>query len=95
MKRPSASFTTYNNGEYETTDFINGLKTKHPNLLQAVIMGKKGWGLWLQTWTDGIAEWSFTEDEILNEFKEKNIIIPDSLLQDFRNTWRIKRNNLL
>jgi hypothetical protein len=89
-------FTAYNNGEYSAEDLqTKGIKTKHPNILQAVITGKKGWGLWLQQWTDGIAECNFTENEILDQFKENGIKIPDSLLQDFQNTWRRKRNELL
>ena len=49
----------------------------------------------MQQYSDGVADWSFTEDEILNEFYNRNLVIPESLLIDFRNTWRIKRNKLL
>lgn len=71
-------------------DFDNGKKlkeiyTRHPNILKGVIIGKKSWGLWLNEWTDGIVEGSFTEREILNEFKIRGIKIPDSLLKDWNN----------
>lgn len=48
-------------------------------------MGKKSWGLWLQQWTDGIVEGSFTEREILNEFTSKGIKIPEPLMIDWDN----------
>ena len=59
--------------------------SKHPNILRSVIIGKKSWGLWLNQWSEGINEWSFTKEEILNEFKIRNIKIPDSFLKDFEN----------
>ncbi len=65
--------------------------TKHINVLTGVIIGKKSWGLWLNEWSDGICEWSFTLDEILNEFKEKNKTIPESLLLDFKNRIEKKK----
>lgn len=66
--------------------------TRHPNIVKAVITGKKSWGLWVNEWSDGIVEWSFTLDEILNEFKNKNIIIPEELLQDFKNRINHKKH---
>jgi hypothetical protein len=50
-----------------------------------VIIGKKSWGLFLNEWSDGIVEGSFTKKEIIKEFYENNIIIPESLLKDFEN----------
>ena len=87
-------FTAYNNGEYSDTELTEGIKTIHPNVLKAVIEGKKGWGLWLQQWTDGIASFDFEEIEILGMFIKRNIEIPDQLLLDFRKTWRKKRDDL-
>ena len=58
-------------------------------------MGKKSWGLWSNTWAEGIVDWSFTKEEILNEFSSKNITIPNSLLIDFENKilkLKVKRN---
>lgn len=87
-------FTAYNNGEYSNKNLEKGIKTKHPNILRAVIEGKKGWGLWNQTWAEGVAENLFKEEEILKEFENHNIKIPDNLLQDFRNTVLKKRKIL-
>ncbi len=89
-------FITFNNGEYSHKEmFITGIPTKQPLLLKAAIMGKKGWGLWMQEWTDGVAEWNFTEEEILKQFSILDIIIPEVLYLDFKNTWRKKRNIII
>ena len=69
-------FREYDNGKFK----FKTPKTRHPNILKAVICGKKGWGLWLKTWSDGIVEHSFTKEEILNEFKIRNITIPKPLM---------------
>lgn len=63
------------------------------NVLQAVIIGKKSWGLHVDMWSDGIAECSFTEKEILQDFRDRNIIIPKPLLMDFYNTVDKKKND--
>ena len=70
------SFREYDNGRFK---FINP-KSRHPNLLKAVISGKKGWGLWVKTWSEGITEWTFTKEEILKEFEERGIEIPEPLM---------------
>jgi lysozyme family protein len=44
---------------------------------------KKDGGLWVQQWTDGIVDWSFTEDEIMNEFVIRGIEIPETFKIDF------------
>jgi hypothetical protein len=36
-------------------------------------------------WSEGICEGSFSPKEILKEFEKKNIVIPDSLYEDFWN----------
>lgn len=73
-------FRKFENGQYkEGVPII----TRHPNILKSVLIGKKGWGLWRDQWTDGIVEWSFTREEILNEFFDKNIEIPESFLKEF------------
>ena len=36
-------------------------------------------------WSEGIGEWLFTKEEILDQFYEKKIQIPSSLLKDFEN----------
>lgn len=76
------TFRKYDNGDYQ-----NGkpIITRHPNVVKAVIVGKKSWGLFINEWSDGIIEGSFTKKEILEEFSNRNINIPDSLLLDFEN----------
>ena len=74
------------------------IKTRHPNIVKGVLIGKKSWGLWLNEWTDGIVEGSFTRNEILDEFTKNGISIPESLLTDFNNRLyqkRIKRHERL
>ena len=73
------AFREYDNGRFK---FVNP-RTKHPNILKAVISGKKGWGLWVKQWTEGIVECSFTKDEILHEFEMKGIEIPESLMLEW------------
>lgn len=53
------------------------------------MIGKKSWGLWVDQWSDGIVDWTFTLEEILGEFSSRNIEIPESFLLDFKN--RIKK----
>jgi hypothetical protein len=45
--------------------------------------------LWVQEWTDGIVEWTFTKDEILSQFED--IEIPESFLNDFENVLQRKK----
>jgi len=85
-------FRRFENGEIK----IHNLKSCHPNILKGVIVGKKSWGLHQDMWTDGIIECSFTKDEILEQFYEKGIKIPEPFLLDFDNTVlrkKIKRND--
>ena len=37
-------------------------------------------------WSDGISEGSFRKIEILNEFKEKNVEIPESFFKEFNDS---------
>ena len=78
---------------YEDGFYKNGkpIITRHPNIVKSVLIGKKGWGLWLDQWTDGICEWSFTKEEMLGEFENVNIEIPESFLKDFNNTLEKKK----
>ena len=85
------SFRMYDDGQFK----FKIPQSKHPNILKGVIIGKKSWGLFLQEWTNGICEWCFTEEEILSQFTENGIKIPESFLLDFRNTLerkKLKRN---
>lgn len=79
-------FKSFENGVYSKEEISNGIRTIHPNVLKGVIIGKKSWGLWKNEWCKGISEWLFTKEEILEQFTEKGIKIPDSLMKDFENT---------
>ena len=74
-------FRMFDNGEMD----IHNLVSSQPNVLRSVIIGKKSWGLWLNEWTDGIVEGSFTKNEIISEFTKNGIEIPESLYLDFQN----------
>jgi len=80
------TFRKLENGEIKRLDTI---VTRHPNIVEAVVQGKKSWGLWVDQWSDGIVDWTFTKEEILGEFQKRNIQIPKPLLKDFEN--RIKK----
>lgn len=45
--------------------------------------------MWVQEWTDGIVEWTFTKEEILSQFE--GIEIPESFLNDFENVLQRKK----
>lgn len=72
------TFRLYEDGFFKNKSTIY---TSQPNIVYAVLNGKKSWGLWLQNWTDGIAECNFTKEEILDQFND--IKIPESLLKNF------------
>ena len=51
--------------------------------------------LWVETWSQGIVDWSFTKEELLFEFEKRNIIIPEPLMiewDNLRERKKIKRN---
>lgn len=75
-------FINFENGVYKQGKTI---VTKHPNLVKSVLIGKKGWGLWMKEWSQGIRQGLFTKREILEEFEKKNITLPESFLQEFNN----------
>jgi hypothetical protein len=80
-------FRMYDNGLFKHKDIIS----KHSNILKGVIIGKKSWGLWVNEWSDGIVDWTFTLGEILEQFKENNIEIPKPLYDDFLNRIEKKK----
>jgi hypothetical protein len=86
-------FKNFENGIYTKDEFFEGIKTCHPNVLKGVIVGKKSWGLWRNEWSDGISECLFTLDEIIEQFTNENIVIPESLLNDLKNTIKRKKMN--
>jgi len=84
-------FREYDNGRFKHRTPV----TRHPNILRGVIIGKKGWGLWVEQWSQGIVDWTFTKEEILSEFKKHNIIIPEPLMLEWDKLIerkKIKRN---
>lgn len=83
-------FRLYEDGYYKGGKPIT---SRHPNILKSVLIGKKGWGLWAQEWTNGIVDWTFTKEEILGEFEKVKIEIPEPLLKDFDNVLERKKTN--
>lgn len=81
-------FNDYENGIYK---FKETIVTRHPNILRSVITSKKGWGLWVKEWSSGISEGLFSKDDILNEFKNKNIELPESFLKELDDSIRKKK----
>lgn len=79
-------FKSFDNGIYTKEEISEGIKTKHPNILKAVIIGKKGWGLWKNEWSKGISEGLFRIQDIIEEFEKFGIAIPDQLMKDFENS---------
>ena len=77
----------FENGEID----INTLQSKHSNILKGVIIGKKSWGLFVEEWSNGIVEWLFVKEEILKQFEDKKIEVPDSLLNEFDNLIEKKK----
>ena len=84
------------NGKYGFRLFDDGqmniheLKSCHPNILKSVIIGKKSWGLHLKMWSEGISEGTFTQREILEQFHQNNIEIPQKLMDEFDNLVKKK-----
>jgi len=85
-------FKNYDNGYYKQ---IESIPTKHPNILKGVIIGKKSWGLHVKMWSEGISEGLFTKREILKQFEDVNIEIPEPFLIDFNNQILKKVNKIL
>ena len=64
-------FRKVENGEIKRNTTI---VTRHPNIVRSVVQGKKSWGLWVDQWSEGIFDWTFTEEEILDEFRKRTFI---------------------
>ena len=89
-------FRRFDNGQYNSDTENKKIPTRHPNMLYSVIKGKKSWGLSVKEWSMGISECNFTREEILQQFTDKGIEIPESLLKDFDNNIKrekMKRND--
>lgn len=81
------TFRKFDNGEFKNKPIV----TRHPNIVEGVIIGKKSWGLFLNEWTDGIVDWTFTLEEIEKVFSDHNIKVPDPLWKDFLNVLERKK----
>ncbi len=85
-------FRKFENGQYGGGKPII---TRHPNIMKSLLIGKRGWGLWRDQWSDGIVEHTFTREEILKEFSDKGIEIPESLLKEFDDFIKKKKQKKL
>ncbi len=56
-----------------------------------MITSKKGWGLWVSEWSEGIGDGLFSKDEILNEFKIRKIELPDSYMKELDDSINKRR----
>jgi len=81
------TFRRFDDGYYKLLD----ISSRQNNVVKSVITAKKSWGLHLKMWCEGIAEGTFTKNEILEIFSEKGIIIPEQLLKEFENLVYKKR----
>lgn len=75
-------FKHFEDGKYSMGRVIT---SRHPNVMRHVLMGKKGFGLWVREWSGGISEGSFKKQDILDEFATRGISIPDCFMQEFEN----------
>lgn len=75
----------FENGEYGRIGTLKPIITRHPNIVRTILLGKKGLGLWVREWSQGIAEGLFTKHEIYSQFEENNILIPESIKLDIQN----------
>ena len=86
-------FKHFEDGSFKSPDpsKLPVIRTKHPNIVYGVIKGKKSWGLWKGEWVDGIVEWSFTREEILSQFTDIGIVIPESFIIEFDNLFEKRK----
>ena len=81
-------FRMFEDGQFKNKTIYS----KHPNIVKSVITGKKSWGLWLNQWSDGVVDWTFTEIEIYSIFTKEEIKVPESFWLDFENSVDRKKN---
>ena len=83
------AFKEYENGVFGK----NGVPiTSQPNVLYAVLMGKKGWGLWCDMWAEDIAKFIESKYERYQIFEEYDIELPDAIEREFNNLIWKKRD---
>lgn len=71
-------FREYDNGRFKNMIPIS----KHSNILRGVIFGKKGWGLLVKNWSEGIGSGLFTKFEFFEMLNEYGIGLPDSIVSE-------------
>jgi len=72
-------FKSFENGVFKMKTPIS----RHPNIVRGVIIGKKSWGLWIEQFSQGIVDWTFTQEEIIEEFTKLDITIPEPLMNEW------------
>jgi hypothetical protein len=83
------SFRKFENGQFKLKEY----NSCHPNILKGAITGKKSWGLFVKQWTEGICDWCFTKEEIVKEFTDNGITIPEPLMKEFDNAIEKGKHN--
>ena len=78
-------FKLFEDGRYGREKVI---ECNHPNIMRHVMMGKKGWSLWCNQWSEGVGQGLLRKEEILEIFHEKEVHIPDCFMLQFENTIR-------
>jgi len=76
-------FKLFEDGRYGREKVI---ECNHPNVMRHVMMGKKGWSLWCNTWGAGCGDRTFHKKDILEEFHKKDIHIPDCFMLQLEKT---------
>lgn len=81
-------FKLFEDGRYGREKMI---ECNHPNVMRHVMMGKKGFSLWVNQYSEGIGQGLFRKDDILDEFRKRDIHIPDCFMLQLDNTiWKEK-----
>lgn len=76
------AFRRFEDGQYNN---LQPMESRHNNVMKALIIAKKSWGLHVKMWTEGIVDCDFTIDEIVDAFTKHNITIPDGFLKGLKN----------
>lgn len=81
------TFRKYEDGQFKekNSQAYKKINSRHPNIVMAVITAKKSWGLNMTMWMEGIRDWLFWPEEILEDFERAGIKIPKSFLKEFWN----------
>lgn len=86
-------FRLHEDGYYRKNGNGEKMFSRQSNILKSVIIAKKSWGLHVDMWSDGIAEWCFTKEELLKQFEDFGIKIPEPFLKEFDSAIERKKLN--